>query len=351
MSQVIGLDIGTSHIKAVELNKVKDEFILTRYAVIPQKKIFNNTLFWDMEDIDKLAKLLKNFLSDYKFTADKIVPVIPESLTFSKVLVMPVLKEKELQEAINIEAKQQVPYPLDDLYLKYDVLTPPTKSHSDRKKMKLLLVAIRKRNIDRYLKIIEKSNRIPVGIEPSSISTVRSLINGKAFDLPTLIINLGYKNMEFYYVVDRKFVYARTVSFGISSIIKAIMVNLNISQTQATEYLYTYGLKQNELNGKLFEVIKPAVGVLVNELEKSERFITSRDIFRSNEGINQIRRIVFTGGGALIPELLAIMPQFTNAEISLANTWVSINIKKVVNVSALDRFGPLFSSAVGAAMK
>lgn len=352
MSSVIGLDIGSSHIKAVELEKKDGESVLTRYAVVPQKKFFSDVGFWEMDDVKAAGKILKDFLHDYKFTAEKIVAVIPESLTFSRVLLMPVLEGKELTEAINIEARQNVPYPTEDLYLKYEVLSPINKKHNAKgKKMKVLIVAVRKKNVDRYLKIIEASGKIPVGIEPSSISTVRALINGPSFELPTLIVNLGYQNTEFYYVVDRKFVYARSIGFGVSSIIKAIGANLNVSHIKAIQYLYAYGLKRNVLDGNLFEIIKPGVNVLGSEIAKSERYIHSRDIFSSKDGISQVRRIIFTGGGALIPDLIGFMPEFTDSEISLANSWESVNIKKVSNVSDLDRASPLFSSAIGAALK
>jgi len=350
MPNVIGLDIGTSHIKAVEIEKKEDQFILNRYAVVPQKRVFADVGFWEMDDVKEAGKLLKSFLSDYKFTAGRVVAVIPESLTFNKILTLPILKGKDLDEALKIEAKQHVPYPVEELYLKYEILSKALK-FEDEGKMKLLLAAVRKKNIDRYLKVIENSSKLPSGIEPSSVSTVRSLINGPSFDLSTLIINVGYQNIDFYYVVDRKFVYARTVGFGISSIIKAISVNLNVSNTKAIQYLYTYGLKENALDGKLFKIIEPGIGVLISELEKSERYIMSRDVFTSKDGNNVVRRILFTGGGALIPNLLGFMPRFTDAEIALANTWVSVNIKEVSNYSELDRVGPLFSSAVGAAMK
>lgn len=350
MPNLIGLDIGTSHIKAVEIETKDNQSVLTRYAVVPQKKIFADVGFWEMDNVKDAGKLLKEFLSEYKFTANNVVAVIPESVTFNKVLTLPILKGKELDEALKIEAKQHVPYPVEELYLKYEQLTTTHKTKNNGR-MKLLLVAVRKKNIDRYLKIIESAGKIPSGIEPSSVSAIRSLINGPAFDLSTLVVNIGYQSIDFYYVVDRKFVYARTVSFGLSSIIKAISVNLNISNTKAIQYLYAYGLNKKYLNGKLFSIIEPGIGVLASELEKSERYITSRNIFNAKDGTNMVRRVLITGGGALIPDLLSYVPAFTDAEVLLADAWTSVNIKNVTDVANLDRAGPLFTSAVGAALK
>jgi len=169
--------------------------------------------------------------------------------------------------------------------------------------------------------------------------------------MTTLIVNIGYRNMELYHVVDRKLVYARTVNFGLSSIIKSISVNLDISPTKAIQFLYTYGLKKDALDGKLFDIVNPGINVFGSELEKSIRYITSRDIFNAKDGTNLVKRIVFMGGGSMIPNVLTIMSDFTSAELSLANSWGAVNIQDVTNVSALDKASPLFSVAVGAAMK
>lgn len=350
MSSLIGLDIGSSHIKAVELEKREKDFLLKRYAAIPTNKIIGEEDFWDIGDLHNSANSLKDFLAEYKFEAEDVVVVIPQTLTFSKAVKMPILKDIDMQEAITLSANQHIPYPISDVYLKSGIIRE-FKDDKDSGFADILLVAIKKSYVDRYLRIIGLMGKNPYGIEPSSVSVVRSLVNSDAFDQPTLIVNFGHKSIEFYYVVDRQFVYARSVNFGVSSIIRAISTEFNISLIQGTHYLYSYGISKEALEGRLYEVLSPAMDVIATEIERSEMYIKTRDIFKSKNGINQVKRMVFTGGGALIPDLLAKIPEFTEAEVQLSDSWISVDISQVTDFSSLDRASPLFSAAVGAAMK
>ena len=359
----IGLDIGSSHIKAVVARPSRLP-MLVRYASSPSKDISLKLMSESSEDEDDVVKFLKDFLKENSISANKVHAVLPEYRIFSKVITMPLLKGKEFESAIKWEAEQHLPQPIDDVYLKYFVLkefrTEPTKVHakgisesineitaSSAEKtlgtMEILLSAAPKNMVERYVKILNKVGLSVGTLEPSSLATIRSTIKPDS-NIPTIMLNFGYSNIDFYYVTDNKPRFVRTINFGIESLVRAISQELDVSMIQANEYLYTYGLKKDALNGKIVEIIKPVFDIIVEELRRSMRYVESKS------SQTKVKRIIVAGGGALIPDMMIYLVEIMSLEIQYANPWNSIDISNVDHKERLADFGPLFASAVGAAI-
>ena len=374
----LGLDIGSSHIKVVSLENRKDKYPrLLRYAMAPAKEIGSGLLDDKENNIAKTADALKTFLNENNFIDNKIVGVLPENKVFSKVISMPFLKGNEFKEAIEWEAEQHIPNPISEIYLKYTVLNAPEDpnetnlkgivtsitdaaknvgkkdgdtsiiSESDGETMDVLLVAAPRVFVDKYLKILSKANLKALGLEPISLAVVRSSISND-IPIPSIVINFGQNNVDFYFSMNNTLRFVHTLNFGLSSIIKAIARELNISNIQANEYLYTYGLNQDVLNGKIREMILPVLKIFVDEINKLKRYLESREIYGENLRIN---RVILAGGGALIPNIMVYLVESIQPEVQYGNPWKMIDIDGIKNQRQLLELGPLFSAAAGAAIK
>lgn len=388
---VLGLDIGTSHIKAVSIYREKYKNTLLRYAIGPSfglaAKISSES------EIDNIAasEILRNFLDENDFKDVQVVAAIPEQKVFSKVISMPNIDNKDFKQAIEWEAEQHLPQALSEVYLKYTIEKrtsqkkgePKTNekkegikstvlldakdkyfkkaidllslSGSDSKSksgptIDVLLVSVQRSYVDRYLSILNRSGLAPLGLEPTSISSIRSALSDD-INVPTVIVNFGYANTDFYFCVNNNLRFVRPISLGTSSAIRAISETLDVSPIQANEYLYTYGLKENLLNGKVREIIMPIMLMLTEEFEKSKDYIESRESLFGDEPDKRIRRILLMGGGALIPNIMVYLIQSVSVEVEMADAWKSLDISLIGDRKMLDGFKPLFVASVGAGLK
>ena len=212
------------------------------------------------------------------------------------------------------------------------------------------MVSVPKIFIDRYFKIIKKSGLIPIGLEPTSLAIIRS-ISLSDYHVPTIIINMGDSSIDFYLTVKNNLRFVRSLSFGVSSMIKAISQELDISLIQASEYLYTYGFNEKALNGKIRTIVLPIINIIVDEFQKAQQYIQTRASFFGSESDHVVRQIIITGGGSLIPDIMIYLIEIVSMEVQMADPLKSLDISQVSNKSVLEQYGPLFSAAVGAALK
>ena len=378
---LIGLDIGTSHIKAVEIEKDKNgAYNLIKYAVIPAHDINSKIFSEDKKDFNDAVDSMKEVLKECSFKTKNIVSTLPEYKIFTKIITMPDLGDKELKQAIEWEANQYLPQPLSEVYLQYTPLNMPQLEDNSKtasaslsditdklkssiplvsqskekstssQSMDILLVAAPKDIVQKYMNLLNMCGLYVMGVEPASIATIRAITFSEV-DIPTIVMNFGHNNMDFYLVVNNKVRFVRTVQFGVSSLVRAISENLDIPPIQANEYLYTYGFNESDLEGKITQIIKPASDLIIQELKRFTAYTEKRISFNKDFGNSKVRRLVVCGGGALIPNLMVYLVGNISAEIEFADPWDVINTDLVSNKNILSSIGPLFTNAVGAAMK
>ncbi len=366
--ELLGLDVGTSHIKVVSIDRDKKNK-LKKYAIGSSKSILNKILSESESDLNVLAKSVKNFLLSEEIFTRQAVGIIPDNKVFTKLIRMPYIQGKEFDDAVHWEAEEHLPERLSDVYLKYTVISDNKSSESggilkkftknnedndDGNLVDVLLVAVPKHVVNKYLGILTKAGLEPVGLEPASTAVVRSLIyNEETASIPTIIADIGYSNVCFSLTVDGNVRFVRTINFAIASMVNIISKELDMSNTQATEYLYTYGMKETELDGKIRAFIKPVVDIIIEELKKSINFVERKSelIGKHHDKNRSVKRIIVNGGGALIPDLIFYFVQELSVEIEVANPWNLVTMSPEMQNSKLIDFGPLFSTSVGAALK
>ncbi|MBI3386090.1 pilus assembly protein PilM, partial [Candidatus Gottesmanbacteria bacterium] len=118
---------------------------------------------------------------------------------------------------------------------------------------------------------------------------------------------------------------------------------LEFDISQAEEYKKTYGLETNKLEGKIVEAVKPIMDTIVGEMKRAIAFYQERYPTR------RIEAILLSGGTAKVPGMVVYMAQEMNIETQLANPWVGI--QRESRFSVLDAQGPVFSVAVGLALR
>lgn len=338
----VGLDIGFSTIKAVALTKEGSSFKLVSLASIPtpQPGILSDA----DNDLETVAAAIKNLLSAAYIREKEAVIALPESKVFTRVIDdLPFLSDNELSSAIRYAAEEFIPMPLIDVNLNWQVLARSDGTNKDTKTI-VLVVATPKNVVAKYLKILEMAGIRPKALETEIIAVTRSLVGSNPFSPSTLIVQLGATTTDFATVSKGLIWLTRSISTGGLALTRALAQHFNFEMKQAEEYKKVYGMLEDQLEGKVFEVLKPIEDIIVGE---SKRVIQA---FEAKYAQNPIKRVVLSGGGAKMPGLVIYFANNLGFEVQEADPWYSI-AKDKASVAKLAQDASSYSVAVGLALR
>lgn len=339
---VTGLDIGLSSIKVVVLShrEKPQRLISLGHVNAPQPGIISDA---DL-DLESVATAIKNLMNEIKPPNKDVVVALPESKIFTRVVYdLPFLTNEELAQAIRYAAEEFVPMPIQEVNLNYQVIyRSPQKGPKSR--TVVFVVASPKNLIDKYLRVLGMAELKPLAIETELIAATRALVGSNQFSPTTLIIQLGAATTDFAIVSDGLILLTRSIPTGGAALTRAISQAFNFELIQAEEYKKVYGLLEDQLEGKLFQSLKPIVDVVLNE---TKRVIQGHE---SQNPQRPVKRIVLSGGGAQLPGLVIYFANTLGLEVQEADPWFTIS-KDPSLKTKLASNGAQFSVAVGLAQR
>ena len=352
----LGIDIGTTGIRIVQLGLDGKEIKLENYAYTETKEymeILSNgkkAVDVKMSDTEILNDLLK-IIDEAKITAIKTAVSIPTSSAFSSIIVLPNIPENEINEAVNYEARQYIPLPLNEVVFDWSIINKKTKEKkSDNKdgdskqinKINVLLVAIPKEITKKYTDIIKKTNLKLVALETESFSLARSLAgNNKEI---SMIVDIGNKTTSIIIVKNGSVSESHSVSgTGGEEITKMISHGFSVDFNRAEALKRDVGLTFSGPQKKVSEIALPIVNILTSEIRK----VTDSYFNKNRETIN---KIIISGSSARLPGLIDYFSKELDTTVEIANPWKNITHEKVLS-KELKRISTSFSIAVGLALR
>ncbi len=339
--ECFGLDISESSLKIAKLRKKRGGIInLTSFGEtkLPPGIIVNGKV----KDPDKLGEIIKIAIKEVKgekLNTRYVVASLPEEKVFLQVIQLPILKEEDLKSAVLYEAENYIPFPLEQVYLDYEVIPSPFQKidHLD-----VLIVAMPKEIVDSYLVSLEKANLIAKALEPDSYALSRALIKNKISPFPVLICDIGQKKTNFIIFSGASLRFTTTIHFGSQDFTQKISETLKIDLKKAEELKIKYGLsvlKKIKLKGvepfqfekeiqedrKILSALMPSLQELKNEIKKYLDYYTthtSHEHLPSNG--KRIEKILLCGGGALLKKLPEFLSRELDLSVKLADPWVNV---------------------------
>lgn len=339
-TDLFGLDIGVSKIKAVWLTSNKDQLLYgsAMSVITPSPGIQSESPF----DHQELAQVINKLVSDAKILTNKVAIALPENHIFTKVIDMPILSEKELSNAIYWEAEEHIPAPMETMSLAWSIIRKP-KIAGPGKKMQVLLVAAPIQLIKRYQTILELAGLSVVAVESEMLAVIRGI-----FRMPkpptSIIMNIGSMNTSISIIQDGVVVFNYSIPLGGVAMTRSIASDFGLSITQAEEYKKTYGLSDKNLGGKVAKALEPIFSNILIEVKKAIAFYNEK--YKNESPISQL---LLTGATANLPGIDIYFVKNIGLETVIANPWKMLN---VANVPApLQVLGPEYAVACGLSLK
>lgn len=337
----VGLDIGFSSIKVVALEKDGGVKLISLGSIMsPQPGMIS-----DAEGaLQEVSVAIRKLMEATHIEQKEVTVALPESKVFTRVIDdLPYLTDNELSQAIRYAAEEFIPMPIADVNLNWQVLFRADGKNKNTKTI-VLVVASPKNAVAKYINVLNMAGLHPKVLETEIIAVTRSLVGNNPFSPSTLIVQLGATTTDFAAVSKGLIWLTRSISTGGAALTRSLAQHFNFEVAQAEEYKKVYGLAEDQLEGKVYEALKPVVDIIAGE---AKRVIQA---FESKYPSDPIKRVVLSGGGAKMPSFVVYLANTLGLEVQEADPWYAI-AKDKASISKLAQEAPSYSVAVGLALR
>lgn len=345
VKSVLGIDIGSSSIKVVQLKREKGRVVLETYGAIALGPYAGTEIGRATAlGADKLGEALKDVLREANVTTNDAAVAIPYASSLVSILKLPKAVEKQLATVVPIEARKYIPVPINEVLLDWFVVSDTKKSAPDGK-IELLLVAIHNDTIGKFRAIASGAQLSTAFFEIEIFSAVRAALDhGLA---PVAVADLGAATTKFY-VVERGLIReSHIINHGSQDLTLAASRALNLSVVQAEERKRKFGLTGAAQGGPELADLKKSLELTLSPLISE----LARTIQGWEQRNNQtLGNLVLTGGGATLKGLKELMQGKIQAEIRMADPFGKTAAPAFLE-KILKEAGPEFAVAVGLALR
>ena len=294
---VVGLDIGSSAVKAVELAVSGKGFRVVAYAQepVPADAIVDGAILDAGAVAEAIRKVFQNAGSGkHGFKSKDVCASLSGSAVIVKKITLPVMTPTELHESIHWEAEQYIPFDIQDVNLDYQILDPGTGPES-RGGMEILLVAAKKEKIGDYTSVIAQAGRTPVivDVDAFALQNAYELNYGFAPGEVVVLLNAGASAININILLGDQSVFTRDISIGGNAYTEAVQKELDLPFAAAEQ------VKQGiPVDGATFEDARPILHAVTENvlLEIQKTF----DFFKASASSDRIDRIVLSGGASRV---------------------------------------------------
>jgi len=222
-------------------------------------------------------------------TTRRVAMSLPMARAFTRSMDIPNLNAKDLVEAVQNEAAQYIPAPLEELYLDYVQVSRADAQNT------VYIVAMPKHIVDSYIVLARMLGLETVMLQTSSGAGAFLFGRDSQSDIPSLLVDFGSDSADIT-VYDGGPVVSGTVACGSDLFTKAISRELGITEKEALLVKAKYGLSHSKKQAQIEKALEPTLALLVKEIRRTIRYYEEQA--QSKQRISQI---VIAGGGANMP--------------------------------------------------
>ena len=344
----VGIDIGFSSVKVVQLRKESERAILETYGELRTapylKNVDGNGIgsgFLRFRDSD-IIEMLADILREANVTANQAVFAVPSTSSFITVAELPTADRDEVAKAIQFEARRYIPIPISEVLLDWQIIDEgDTAETGPVAKTKVILVAVPKDVIGKFERVAKGANLTLTGLEIETFSMVRSLMaNDKTI---TALINYGSQSSTVTVVDERVVMLSHSIDRGSNELTSALARGLNITLERAEAFKTEVGISERPEDREVASVMSPLIELLFSEID---RILGSYN--RKTE--RRIERVVITGGGSRIKGLIDYTAKRFGLETIQVNPFSRVTYPAFMQPILKD-IGPSFATAVGLALR
>ncbi len=338
--KVIGLDIGSSQTKMVELSTGKNRKLLN-YGL---SKVLPDAIV-EGEIIDREAVLdsIRSLIENKGFTTKDVVIGLAGRDVIIKRITMDRMSEADTREQIKWEAEQYVPFDINEVSLDFDIVNP----NFGENQQEVILVAAKNELISNLSALLKELNLNPIIVDTTAfaIQNVFEYNYTPAADEIICLIHIGAGMTVINVIKGGSSLSARDVYYGVNAFISKLQKEVGFNYEDAANAVkgtVPVGASQDSVQG----VFESFVSDLGTQIERSLQFLSSVT------GEEKVSRMYLSGGGSLIPNLLEYLKRRLGIPIELINPFKNIIYDPTIfGPEGVDVIGPILAQVTGLALR
>jgi type IV pilus assembly protein PilM len=289
---LIGLDIGSSAVKAIELKPAGKGYRVSAIGIepVPADSIVDGAII----DSAAVTDAVRRVFGSNQFKGKEVAASLSGNSVIVKKITLPVMSAQELSESIYWEAEQYIPFDIQDVNLDYEILDPGT-GPNNQGTMEVLLVAAKKDKIADYTSVITQAGRTPVVVDVDAFALQNAYEVNYGFSpgTVTVLLNAGASAININILSGSQSVFTRDVSMGGNAFTEAVQKELNLP-FDAAEQLK----KGQDVDGVTHDDARPVLKAMTDNvlLEVEKTF----DFFKATASNDRIDHIVLSGGASRV---------------------------------------------------
>jgi type IV pilus assembly protein PilM len=352
VDSAIGVDIGSSAIKVVEIKKKGGKAVLETYGAIALGP------YADLEaglitnlPIEKVVLALQEVLKQSGVTGTTLALSIPIQSSLIFTIELPAqLGAEQIATVIPIEARKYIPVPITEVSIDYFIIPKKESSFEEmntdvstkgEEKINVLVVTTQNDAVAKYRSIVSQCNLSTSFFEIEIFSSIRSNFEHELS--PVLLIDFGASHTKLSIVEFGMVTSYHTIDRGGADISNSISKSLSIPFSEAEKMKKEFGLFGNPLEKSLADIIKVHIDYIFSE---------TNNVLLGYEKKNNrtISKVIFTGGGALTKGLQEVAVNNFQAEIEIGHPFSKVSAPAFLD-KVLLTMGPEFAVALGLALR
>ncbi|MHB8057958.1 MAG: type IV pilus biogenesis protein PilM [Desulfuromonadaceae bacterium] len=338
--EVIGIDIGSSSVKLVQLKDNKGSLQLLNIGLfpLPPEAIVDNTLM----DSASIAAQIKNLVASLGIKIKDVVCSISGNSVIIRKIVLPAMPQEELEDQISWEAEQYIPFDINDVNMDFQILSP---DGNDPSKMNVLLVASKKDIINDYVAVFSEAglHLSVVDVDSFAVQNAFEANHDYSSEEVIALVNIGASVMNINIIKDGVTLFTRDVQMGGNLYSEEIQKQIGLSSEDAeiAKILVNESTDEHLLN----------VILKVNETI-SQEIRRSFDFYNSTANDDRVTGVFVSGGCSKGYNLIATIAEKTGLPVERLNPFAKLSYnQKDFDPEYLQEIGPLMAVPVGLAIR
>jgi type IV pilus assembly protein PilM len=328
----IGLDIGSSSIRAVEVRRGKDEYSLTNFGQVPLPP--GTVTGGVVQDSAAVTSALKQLWAACKFGTKHVSLGVTNPQLVVREMSISNLPAKEMRQALPFQVKDALPLAVERSLLDFHPLEEP----GDNPTVRGLLIAMPKDAVLTTVEAVQRAGLHVAGVDLASFALLRAASRLDA--QVEAIVDIGAEVTSVVVHADGEPLIVRTVPRGGREITESLATRLGITVPEAEALKCRYGL-HGDGSPDSAAAAGDAIRPLVNELRSSFTYLAS------GERQKQVTRISLSGGSALMPGLAEHLQEQLHVAVMYADNAGRLRDTRRARERGFDSFVPSAAVSIG----
>jgi len=348
-TSVLGIDIGSSALKVVQVKKKHGRAVLETYGELALGPYAGIEVGRAVSlPADKMIEAIKDILKEAKTTTVNCGTALPLSASLITFVTIPPVPEKQIADVVAIEARKYIPVPLSEVLLDYSIIpkeeqyvTDDETTKTEKQSMDVLVVAIHNDYISDYQSIMSGSGLSPSFYEIEIFSSIRSVVDQGI--TTSMVIDMGARSTKLY-IIERGVLRAsHIINKGSQDITLAMSKALSITVVEAENMKRTQGLKGGPEYKELTEIITVNLDYMFYEANAA--LLNYQKKYSKN-----VSKVILTGGGVLLKGFIDLAKISFQTDVIYADPFSKLETPAFL-AEEFAEAGPEFAVAIGAALR